>query len=305
MRDPEEGKPLLRSLLGSSLPVPAISWQPIVLVTVLSLLAGCATPDLTASWNREAALSPQAHYEAALRWLRGGPGQDYARANRHFAAAANQGHVRAQYFLGMAYYTGRGVRQSYPNARYWLEQAAGGGDRNAQYHLGDIYLNGWGVERDPEWAAMWFGRAAQQDHTGAQVSLGVCFAAGLGVPKRLARALAWWERAAAKGDETAARLLRRYSGAVSRRVPAPLIADGLNTPPVVLYVQRVLQRLGYRPGSQGGIWGVKTRAALARFLEDEKRVVPPEITPEVLTRLRRASGKLPSPWMDRLRRWFR
>jgi hypothetical protein len=262
--------------------------------------------DLARSWQADRgteSISADEHYASGLKWLGGNAeSQDYERANHHFEAAAEQGHTRAQYFLGMAYYVGRGTAQSYPRARYWLEQAAIAGDRNAQYHTGDIYLNGWGVERDPDWAAMWYGRAAQQGHVGAQLSLGVCYASGLGVPQDQGRARQWWRRAALGGDATARQLLSKEEG--GGQTPASLARDGWASPPVVLYVQRTLRGLGYDPGPADGIWGERSRGALSRFLSDEGVVSEPTLSIEILNQLRQAVGTLPSPFLDKLRRWF-
>lgn len=231
--------------------------------------------------------------------------QDYAAANEYFEQAANLGHVKAQYFLGMSYYTGRGVRQSYPNARYWLELAAGQGDANAQFHVGDLYLNGWGVVVDQDWAAMWFGRAAQQGNAAAQFSLGVCYASGLGLPKQPLKARGWLQLAAQQGYPGARELDQKLAQGVRGRLASPVFtADGWESPPVVTYVQLTLTKLGFDPGPADGVWGSRTSSALATFLKlpaDDAEIV---LTAEVLSELRRARKTLPSPFMDRVRRWF-
>lgn len=282
----------------------------IVALSLLVLLVGaCAHLDLAPAREHDGAdRSPDAEiwYQRALALINAPEAdQDYATANRYLEQAAEQGHTKAQYFLGMAHYTGRGTRQSYPRARYWLEQAAVSGDANAQYHLGDIYLNGWGVKADAAWAAMWFGRAAQQGKAAAQFSLGVCYASGLGVPRQPLRARAWL-RLAASQDYPDARALAEKLVKEAPGIPPPLVTgeDGWSTPPVITYVQTTLTSLGYAPGPVDGVWGQRTATALASFLGvsgDEAEIT---VTPEVLDALRRASGTLPSPFIDTLRRWF-
>ncbi len=283
-------------------------WRWLVIAVLSASIGGCVSPRASVSMRDTAPPSPQAEqfYRHGLALLSAPqPQQDYAAANRDFERAAEDGHHKAQYFLGMAYLVGRGTHQNYPRARYWLERAAMSGDPNAQYHLGDIYLNGLGVDADPAWAAMWYGRSAQQGKAAAQFSLGVCYASGLGVAVELSRARAWL-RLAARQDYPQAReleqaLATRATGAVAR---VYLGEDGWMTPPVIRYVQSALKELGYRPGPVDGVWGRRTAVELARFLRlpgDEAEVT---VTPEILDELRRASGTLPSPFLDRLRRWF-
>ena len=284
------------------------TWPRVWMIPLLAvLLSACAQRNLSSSGESEASVpDAESLYQQALVRL-GAPEaeQDYATANRLFEQAAEQGHRKAQYFLGMAYHVGRGVRQSYPRARYWLEQAAYQGDANAQHHLGDIYLNGWGVAPDPAWAAMWYGRSAQQGLAAAQFSLGVCYSSGLGVPKQPLRARGWLGLAARQNYPQALALERKLAGQ-SGGAPARVFLgkDGWESPPVITYVQVTLAHLGYDPGPVDGVWGARSASALARFLGlpgDEGEIV---LAPEILDVLRRANGTLPSPFIDTLRRWF-
>lgn len=49
--------------------------------------------------------------------------QDYAPAARWYLRSADQGNVRAQHDLGIAYYLGDGVRTDYVQALKWLNLA--------------------------------------------------------------------------------------------------------------------------------------------------------------------------------------
>lgn len=279
----------------------------LALPLVTLLLGGCAALEFSPSWGPgDAAPDAEQLYQEGLSLLSAPEAaQDYAGANRRFEQAAELGHTKAQYFLGMAYYTGRGVRQSYPRARRWLEMAAQQGHAYAQYHLGDIYLNGWGVTADPAWAAMWFGRAAQQGNAAAQFSLGVCYASGLGLPREPLRARAWLRLAARQGHPEAPALERKLATSAGG-VPPPVTLgkDGWMTPPVVAYVQMALTALGHEPGPVDGVWGERTAAALARFLNWPGEAAEIATTPQMLDELRQAGGTLPSPFVDTLRRWF-
>ena len=83
--------------------------------------------------------------EHAARWLR---------------VAAEAGHARAQYMLGMRYSRGWGVRQDDAAAERWLNLSAGQGYAQACYHLAWMYHKGDGVARDEARAQALMARAA-------------------------------------------------------------------------------------------------------------------------------------------------
>lgn len=59
--------------------------------------------------------------------------QDYNKAKYYFEQAAEQGHVKAQYNLGVLHHNGRGVEQDFEKAKCYYELAAGQGD--ARVHM--------------------------------------------------------------------------------------------------------------------------------------------------------------------------
>jgi uncharacterized protein len=73
---------------------------------------------------------------------------DYATALRLGRVVADQGDARGQYFLGVMYDRGQGVRQDYAEAVKWYRKAADQGFAAAQYNLGVSYTKGQGVPRD-------------------------------------------------------------------------------------------------------------------------------------------------------------
>ncbi len=87
---------------------------------------------------------------------------DYAAALREWRPLAEQGHVKAQYDLGVMYFAGRGVLQDYANAVKWFRLAAEQGSGEAQYSLGFMYFKGRGVPEDFEKAHMWFDIASER-----------------------------------------------------------------------------------------------------------------------------------------------
>ncbi len=73
---------------------------------------------------------------------------DYATALREFRVLAEQGHVNAQFNLGIMYAYSQGVPQDYAEAVMWYRMAAEQGNANAQNNLGVMYSTGHGVPQD-------------------------------------------------------------------------------------------------------------------------------------------------------------
>jgi len=61
---------------------------------------------------------------------------DYATALKEWKPLADQGHVVAQYNLGIGYANGKGVIQDYKGALKWFKLAAKQGHAEAQYRKG-------------------------------------------------------------------------------------------------------------------------------------------------------------------------
>ena len=133
--------------------------------------------------------------------------------------AADQGNAKAQYNLGMDYYTGCGVPKDLKKAVRYLQLAADQGyDIAAQCNLGlcyEIYLlaadqghaiaqsclgvcygNGAGVPKDMKEAVRYFRLAADQGYFQAQYNLGLCYENGNGIPKDLKEAVRYYRLAA-------------------------------------------------------------------------------------------------------------
>ena len=85
-------------------------------------------------------------------------------AVKWYHLAAEQGHIKAQYNLGVCYENGDGVEKSYIEAAKWYKLAAEKGHADAQCNLGYFYENGYGVETSFSDAAKWYKMAAEQGH---------------------------------------------------------------------------------------------------------------------------------------------
>ena len=78
-----------------------------------------------------------------------------------------------------------------------LKEQAANGDAVAQYYLGNAYETGKGVPQDNTQDAIWFRKAAEQGLADAQAELGADYALGQGVPQDFAEAYFWLDLAVA------------------------------------------------------------------------------------------------------------
>jgi TPR repeat protein len=129
--------------------------------------------------------------------------KDEAQSFAWYRKAADQGHARAQYNLGVIYAYGQGVVKDDAQAIAWFRKAAERGYALAQYNLGVMYEHGRGVAKDDAQAVAWYRKAADQGDADAQNNLGLMYANGRSVAKDDAQAVAWYRKAADQGDADA------------------------------------------------------------------------------------------------------
>jgi uncharacterized protein len=113
----------------------------------------------------------------------------------HWAPLAEQGHMDAQFNLGIMYDQGIGVPEDSAAAAQWFEQAAAQGDPIAAFNLGLMYTEGRGVDQDFSQAARWYALAAEHEHPEAMERLSYLYAHGRGVDQDLGLAVRLSERA--------------------------------------------------------------------------------------------------------------
>ena len=77
-------------------------------------------------------------------------------------ARAEQGEAVAQFSLGLAYATGRGVAQDDAEAVRWYRLAGDQGNPSGQLNLGLMYATGRGVPQDYVQAYMWLSLSASR-----------------------------------------------------------------------------------------------------------------------------------------------
>lgn len=145
---------------------------------------------------------------------------------------ASQGHVDAQYNLGVMYYQGDRVEKNVEKSTYWFQKAADQGDSEAfynllesienksmviskivtmaskgnvaaQYTLGVKYYHGDGVERNIKESIYWLEMAATKGSVNAQYNLGIMYHHGDCVLKDVEKSIYWLKMAANQGDQEA------------------------------------------------------------------------------------------------------
>ena len=150
--------------------------------------------------------------------------KDYGKAVVKLKAAAEKGHKKAQYRLGLCYDKGKGVAENDETAVKWYTKSAAQDYAKAQYQLGKCYKDGEGVEKNRQKAVQLFTKAAKQENADAQYQLGKAYLKGKGITADEGKARSWLKKAvknqkdgdkilakiqkdAAEGDEDAKRIL--------------------------------------------------------------------------------------------------
>ncbi len=99
--------------------------------------------------------------------------QNDADAFASLLRAAESGCLRAQFLVGLAYHTGRGVAVDYERAGAWYREAAGSGDSYAIANLGVMSLLGEGGPVDDVDAYAWVQSAVGLGHEWLKPALNV------------------------------------------------------------------------------------------------------------------------------------
>ncbi len=135
--------------------------------------------------------------------------KDDRTAFSHFEEAAQNGYIKAQYYLALMYLEGVGTSRDNERAFAEMQGAAEKDYAPALNQLGSFYFNGIGTERNLEQTVFYQKRAAAQGYTPAQVNLGFLYENGYGVEQNLQTALAYYQLAAGAGYEGAAEAIAR------------------------------------------------------------------------------------------------
>src|SRR5688572_28249745 len=107
--------------------------------------------------------------------------------------SAELGSLQAQYTLGYAYMSGRGTDKDYPKTIEWYTKAAERGHIKVQYDLGMILMEE-GTEQNYTLAAYWLEKLSAQGYIKAKVELGKLYEnGGVGVEKNYAKSIELYE----------------------------------------------------------------------------------------------------------------
>ncbi|MFZ4775985.1 MAG: hypothetical protein ACOYM3_11505 [Terrimicrobiaceae bacterium] len=147
---------------------------------------------------------PRGIYNLGLCYQDGvGTASDSSKAVGLFQKASDLGIPEAMIALASAYETGIGTSSDADKAFQWYQKAADAGDIDANVALGKAYAEGNGVTRDEAKAATLFEQAAAKDRADAINNLGVLYANGRGVAKDPAKAKSFYAKAAELGNAEA------------------------------------------------------------------------------------------------------
>ena len=127
--------------------------------------------------------------------------KNYKQAFPKLKAAAEKGHKKAQYRVGLCYDKGRGVAEDDAQAVAWYQKSAAQDYAKAQYQLGKCYKNGEGIAKDEKKAADLFMKAARQENADGMYQLAKCYLTGTGVAKDEAKARSWVRKAVKDKDD--------------------------------------------------------------------------------------------------------
>lgn len=150
-----------------------------------------------------ASKDPVAEYALGVAYLSGkGVRCNADRASDYLDASADADFAPALYLLGVMAETGRGLPKSLADAAGWYGRAALAGNVMAMRRLGQLLVRGKGIDRDNRGAFEWYMSAAKYGDTDSQVNLGLMYGAGedYGLKASPAEAYYWFVVAAQLGD---------------------------------------------------------------------------------------------------------
>ncbi|KAG0080600.1 hypothetical protein BGZ90_011867, partial [Linnemannia elongata] len=144
---------------------------------------------------------PRARFNIGLLYEQGQDGvpQDHAKAFEWFLKSAVQGYVDAQAKVSQAYADGASVPKDNIEAMEWLVRAAENGHAEAQYNMGSAYEKGQGVPQSNTRSFEWYLKSADQGLAEAQARVANAFEDGWGVSQDDAKAIEWYTKAAYQG----------------------------------------------------------------------------------------------------------
>lgn len=150
---------------------------------------------------------------------------DFKTAFRVFNKAKKK-NIPAQFYLGVMYEFGEGVKKDLKEAVICYRRAAEQGDAYAQYNLGLMYHDGKGVMRDLTQAFQWYLSSAKKGFKSAQFNVGVMYALGAGILQDFTKSHMWFDITLSSEPPGARREeVQKYLAIVSGNMTADQIED--------------------------------------------------------------------------------
>lgn len=186
-----------------------------------------------------------------VNWYR----KNAVEAAKWYKKAAEQGHAKAQFYLGDIYHRGRGAPKNVSEGLKWFRKAADQGYPDAQINLAIAYKTGVGVSKNDAEAFKWFKKAAEQGHADAQGYLGRLYRTGQGTPQNKAEAEKWYKKASKQGDFKAQNALSLMEGikegdADSQAIQGFMHQNGVGTPQNDVEAAKLLEKAA-KQGHEG------------------------------------------------------
>jgi len=165
-------------------------------------ITSAASTNLSSNHN-----SGNVEYKKAYRYDTGNKQKrNLNKAIKWYRSAANKGHAKAQYRLGILYYK----QKNYKKAKYWLRKRAKADEADAQYHYANILRFGLSGKQQTSAARKWYLKAARQGHKHAQYELALQYQKGIGAKKNPAEAKKWFQKAAKQKHKHAKQALKTF-----------------------------------------------------------------------------------------------
>ena len=250
---------------------------------------------------------------------------DYAKAAYWYGKASAQGLAQAQYRLGTLYERGKGVDKNLSAALSWYERAGSLGNVKAMHNAAVIAAGTDAGQPDYAKAFKWFSLAASHGLKDSEYNLAVLIERGLGTKQDGGEALFWYLAAASQGDNDAQARVDALSKSLSAstvdavkdrfKVWAPdktrddanvvavndaqwnpgasapqqsatsAMPDNINDQAKVL-----LDKLGYRVGTQDGTLDAKTSNAIKLFQIQQGMKVTGQASPDLISLMQSKAG---------------
>ncbi len=124
---------------------------------------------------------------------------DYNTLHAEWLPLAEQGHIDAQFYIGLLNTNQLIDQASQEQAVRWCLLAANNGHVDAQFNLDIKYDKGIGVEQSETEAFSWYFKAVKSGHSQAQFNLANTYRDGRGVEANMERAMTLYEAASFNG----------------------------------------------------------------------------------------------------------